>query len=164
MDILLHNYQIQQLLPHRYPIQLVDQVVQFENGVEITALKAIGIGEPALKGHFPGFPIMPGVLLIEALGQTCALLLELSRRNWKQGDAIETESSDAELGVLGGARVKMLKPVLPGTLVTLSAKLDWSKGPASSLYVVAYDANNPKKIFIRGTILVAMAPKASLSA
>ncbi|PWK17620.1 3-hydroxyacyl-[acyl-carrier-protein] dehydratase [Arcicella aurantiaca] len=162
MNPLLNNYQIQQLLPHRYPIQLVDQVIEFEENKEIIALKAIGIGEPALRGHFPNFPIMPGVLLVEALGQTCALLLELTRRQWKVGDDFNV-SDEQSLGVLGGVKVKMLKPVLPGTLVKLKATLDWSKGPASSLNVVAYDAINEKKIFVRGSILVAMAPKSSLS-
>lgn len=161
MDILLHNYQIQMLLPHRDPFQLVDQVIDYQEGKEITGLKAIGIGEPALKGHFPGFPIMPGVLVVEALGQTCALMLELTRRRWVPGDEIINEENVSELGVLGGIKVKLLSPILPGTMVKLNAKLDWSRGSASSLYVSAYDE---KTVFARGSIVVAMAPKKSLIA
>lgn len=140
-------------------MQLVDQVVEFEKNKSIVALKAVGIGEPSLKGHFPGFPIMPGVLLVEALGQACALLLELTRREWKQGDPVFVEDDVPELGVLGGIKVKLMKPVLPGTLVRLKAELDWTMGPASSLNVKAYDENN---VFTRGSIVVAMAKKDAL--
>ena len=159
MSTLLHNYQIQKLLPHRYPFQLVDQIVEFESGKSIIGVKSVGIGEPALQGHFPGFPIFPGVLLVEAMGQACALLLELTRQNWKSGQILEETSNSDAVGVLGGMKVKLVTPVLPGTKVYLSAKLDWSMGPASSLKVKAY---NKDTVFASGSITVAMANKAIL--
>lgn len=160
MKTLLHTYQIQQLLPHRYPIQLVDRVVDFELGQRITALKVVGVGEPALRGHFPGFPIFPGVLLVEALGQTCALLLELSRLNWQPGEELNGCPEQArELGVLGSINVHLTKPVLPGAMVQLHAVLDWSRGAASSLKVKAFDEHG---VYARGSIIVAMAPKTAL--
>ncbi len=159
MDTLLQNKDIQLLLPHRYPIQLVDKVIAFDPGKEITAVKAVGIGEPFFRGHFPGFPIMPGVLIVEALGQTCALLLELTRRNWQPGEPIDTNAEDAGLGILGGIKTNMLKPVYPGTLLRLHAKVDWSAGPASCLKVLAYDEKNK---YVSGKITVAMASKDKL--
>jgi 3-hydroxyacyl-[acyl-carrier-protein] dehydratase len=66
------------LLPHRYPFLLVDRVVEFEAGKRLTALKNVTINEPFFQGHFPGHPVMPGVLIIEALAQASGLLVQLS--------------------------------------------------------------------------------------
>ncbi|MEO8365616.1 MAG: 3-hydroxyacyl-ACP dehydratase FabZ [Pseudoxanthomonas sp.] len=70
---------IQQLLPHRYPFLLVDRVVEFEAHKRIVAHKNVTINEPYFQGHFPGHPVMPGVLVIEALAQAGGLLTQLSR-------------------------------------------------------------------------------------
>ena len=65
---------ILKLLPHRYPFLLVDRVLEITPQVSITALKNVTMNEPFFQGHFPDFPVMPGVLIIEALAQTAALL------------------------------------------------------------------------------------------
>ena len=70
---------IQQLLPHRYPFLLVDRVVEFEAHKSIVALKNVTINEPFFQGHFSGHPVMPGVLVIEALAQAGGVLTQLSR-------------------------------------------------------------------------------------
>jgi 3-hydroxyacyl-[acyl-carrier-protein] dehydratase len=70
---------IQQLLPHRYPFLLVDRVVEFEAHKRIVAYKNVTINEPCFQGHFPGHPVMPGVLVIEALAQAGGILTQLSR-------------------------------------------------------------------------------------
>ena len=70
---------IQQLLPHRYPFLLVDRVVEFEAHKRIVAHKNVTINEPCFQGHFPGHPVMPGVLVIEALAQAGGILTQLSR-------------------------------------------------------------------------------------
>ena len=70
MDI----HQILKQLPHRYPILLVDRVLEIENGKSIKALKNVSINEPFFMGHFPKYPVMPGVLMIEAMAQAAALL------------------------------------------------------------------------------------------
>lgn len=70
---------IQQLLPHRYPFLLVDRVVGFEAHKSIVALKNVSINEPFFQGHFSGHPVMPGVLVIEALAQAGGVLTQLSR-------------------------------------------------------------------------------------
>ena len=69
---------IQGLLPHRYPFLLVDRVIALEPGRSITAIKNVTVNEPYFQGHFPGHPVMPGVLIIEALAQASGLLVQLS--------------------------------------------------------------------------------------
>jgi 3-hydroxyacyl-[acyl-carrier-protein] dehydratase len=69
---------IQAMLPHRYPFLLVDRVVAFTPNTRLTALKNVTINEPFFQGHFPGHPVMPGVLIIEALAQASGLLVFLS--------------------------------------------------------------------------------------
>jgi len=72
--------QIQELLPHRYPFLLVDRVVEIVPDVSVAALKNVTINEPFFQGHFPGHPVMPGVLIVEAMAQAAGLLTQLSRR------------------------------------------------------------------------------------
>ena len=65
---------IMELIPHRYPFILIDRVIRFEPGKRIVALKNVSINEPFFQGHFPGKPIMPGVLIVEAMAQAGGLL------------------------------------------------------------------------------------------
>lgn len=76
---------IAQLLPHRYPFLLVDRVIAFESGKTLTAIKNVTINEPFFTGHFPENPVMPGVLILEALAQASGLLVQLS--NAEEGEA-----------------------------------------------------------------------------
>jgi 3-hydroxyacyl-[acyl-carrier-protein] dehydratase len=69
---------ITQLLPHRFPFLLIDRVVEYEPGKRLTALKNVTFNEPFFQGHFPGHPVMPGVLVIEALAQASGALVQLS--------------------------------------------------------------------------------------
>ena len=71
--------EIERLLPHRYPFLLVDRVVEFEKDKRVLAYKNVTCNEPFFTGHFPGHPVMPGVLVIEALAQAGGLLTQLSR-------------------------------------------------------------------------------------
>ena len=75
----IHVTEIQKLLPHRYPFLLVDRVVELEPHKSIVALKNVSINEPFFQGHFQGHPVMPGVLVIEALAQAGGVLTQLSR-------------------------------------------------------------------------------------
>ena len=74
METLLELADIQRLLPHRYPFLLVDRVIEVELDKRLVAIKNVTSNEPFFVGHFPGFPVMPGVLIIEAMAQACALL------------------------------------------------------------------------------------------
>ena len=66
--------QVMELLPHRYPFLLIDRVIELEEGQSLTALKNVTINEPFFGGHFPGYPVMPGVLVLEAMAQATGLL------------------------------------------------------------------------------------------
>lgn len=72
---------IQQLLPHRFPFLLIDRVLSYEIGKRLTALKNVTFNEPFFQGHFPGHPVMPGVLVIEALAQASGALVQLSAQD-----------------------------------------------------------------------------------
>ena len=72
--------QIQELLPHRYPFLLVDRVIELVPDHSVVALKNVTINEPFFQGHFPGHPVMPGVLIVEAMAQAAGLLTQLSSR------------------------------------------------------------------------------------
>ncbi|OYY58969.1 MAG: 3-hydroxyacyl-[acyl-carrier-protein] dehydratase FabZ [Polynucleobacter sp. 35-46-207] len=105
--------QILKLLPHRYPFLLVDRVLEIEPRQSITALKNITMNEPFFQGHFPDFPVMPGVLIIEALAQTAALLTF---------SEVREENAIYYFAGIDGARFK--KPVLPGDQLIMTAKLE----------------------------------------
>ena len=124
MDIL----EIMQILPHRYPLLLVDRILEIELGKKIVGLKNVSINEPYFQGHFPGFPLMPGVYILEALAQVGGILM--------------IKSLDLEIGkyavVFAGiddARFK--KPVYPGDqlileldVISLKKSLSKMKGTA----------------------------------
>ncbi|PJD95873.1 MAG: 3-hydroxyacyl-[acyl-carrier-protein] dehydratase FabZ [Legionella sp.] len=80
MSELIDVNQILNLLPHRYPFILVDRVLDYKEYDYLSAIKNVTINEPFFQGHFPGNPIMPGVLMLEALAQACAILSNLSRQ------------------------------------------------------------------------------------
>ena len=105
---------IMQRLPHRYPFLLIDRIVRFVPGEEIVALKNVTMNEPFFQGHFPAKPVMPGVLIIEALAQAGGILAAEIRGSEKQGDIIYFMGMDA---------VRFRKPVVPGDQLMLEARL-----------------------------------------
>ncbi|MFM7048534.1 MAG: 3-hydroxyacyl-ACP dehydratase FabZ [Polynucleobacter sp.] len=109
-------HRILKLLPHRYPFLLVDRVIELDPGKTIKALKNVTINEPFFQGHFPDFPVMPGVLIIEALAQTAALLTF-------------SEEHDPEdvyyFAGIDGARFKRI--VLPGDQLIMHATFERGK-------------------------------------
>jgi 3-hydroxyacyl-[acyl-carrier-protein] dehydratase len=115
MDI----HRILKKLPHRYPILLVDRVLEFEKNVRIRALKNVTINEPFFMGHFPARPVMPGVLMLEALAQTAALL-SFESMGEEPGD-------DTVVYFVGidGARFKRV--VEPGDQLILDASIERAK-------------------------------------
>ena len=115
MDI----HQILKQLPHRYPILLVDRVLELEKGKRIKALKNVSINEPFFNGHFPHRPVMPGVLMLEALAQAAALLAF---------DTLGVTPDDNTVyyfAGIDGARFK--RPVEPGDQLMLHVELDRMK-------------------------------------
>lgn len=102
-------------LPHRYPFLLVDRVLEFEGGKSIRALKNVTFNEPFFTGHFPHRPVMPGVLMLEALAQTCGLLAFLTANVYP--------SERAQLYFAGIDAVRFRRPVSPGDQLILKADL-----------------------------------------
>ena len=88
MSTMMDIHQIIKKLPHRYPFLLVDRVVEFEKDVRIKALKNVTINEPFFNGHFPNRPVMPGVLMLEALAQASALLSFSSEGEESNGERL----------------------------------------------------------------------------
>lgn len=114
-DIIMQSDEIKRYLPHRYPFLLVDRVIELTPGVHIKAIKNVSINEPFFQGHFPHYAVMPGVLIIEALAQTAALL------SLKSTDQKSDEKSVVYLAGIDGARFK--RPVVPGDTLTMTAKI-----------------------------------------
>jgi 3-hydroxyacyl-[acyl-carrier-protein] dehydratase len=111
---------IQKLLPHRAPFLLVDRVVAFEAGKRIVAWKGVTMNEPFFAGHFPGKPVMPGVLILEALAQAAALLAMMSLGPGEAGKLI------TYLMAIDGARFR--RPVVPGDRLELHVEITKQKG------------------------------------
>lgn len=112
MDI----HEILEHLPHRYPFVLVDRVVSLELGKEIVAIKNVSVNEPYFPGHFPYHPVMPGVLIVEAMAQAAAIL------SFKTMDAKPSDDSVYYFAGIDSARFK--KPVSPGDQIILNVKID----------------------------------------
>jgi len=112
MDII----EVMNYLPHRYPFLLVDRVLEMTPGERIVALKNVTINEPFFVGHFPHSPVMPGVLIIEAMAQAAAIL------SFKTRGAMPDENSILYFAGIDNARFK--RPVLPGDTLTFDMKLE----------------------------------------
>jgi beta-hydroxyacyl-[acyl carrier protein] dehydratase FabZ len=104
-------------LPHRYPLLLVDRIVAIEEGKSIRGIKNVTVNEPFFQGHFPGYPVMPGVLVIEALAQTAVILA------YRSG---ESKLPDGESGIIlfaGIDEARFKQQVLPGDTLVLEAEM-----------------------------------------
>lgn len=125
MDI----HQILKALPHRYPILLVDRVLEIERGQRIVALKNVSINEPFFTGHFPHRPVMPGVLQLEALAQAAAILA------FDMQGVTPDENTVYYFAGIDGARFK--RPVEPGDQLHLHVSIDRVKAGIFKFKAVA---------------------------
>jgi 3-hydroxyacyl-[acyl-carrier-protein] dehydratase len=115
MDLL----EIQKLLPHRYPFLLVDRVVEIVPGQKLVAYKNVTINEPFFNGHFPGHPVMPGVLIVESMAQTAAALV------------IESHAGDGPIPLVYFMSIdnaKFRRPVVPGDQLRIHVTKDRRRG------------------------------------
>lgn len=119
--------EIQEIIPHRYPFLLIDKVTYMEPGKKVTAFKNVTMNEYFFQGHFPQEPVMPGVLIIEALAQAGAVAI-LSQENFK-----------GKIAFFGGInKAKFRKKVVPGDTLRLEVEIIKIKGPAGIGNAVAY--------------------------
>lgn len=110
--------QIAEILPHRYPFALVDRILDFEPGKWAIGLKCVTMNEPFFQGHFPGLPIMPGVLMLEALAQVGAV------------SVLAMPENKGKIAVFGGVKkARFKKQVIPGDVLKMECELVTLKGP-----------------------------------
>ncbi|MGZ9586292.1 3-hydroxyacyl-ACP dehydratase FabZ [Paenibacillus marinisediminis] len=113
----LTNQQIQEIIPHRYPFLLVDRITEVEEGKRAVGIKNVTINEPFFQGHFPQYPVMPGVLIIEALAQVGAAAILMKEEN---------KGRIGFLAGIDGARFR--GQVFPGDTLTLEVEITRLKG------------------------------------
>ena len=118
METILDSQAIQELLPHRYPFLLVDRIIELVPRERIVGIKQVSINEPFFQGHFPGHPIMPGVLIIEAMAQVGGMLL--------MGSFEEPESKVVYFMSLDN--VKFRRPVKPGDQIRFEIEIVQIRG------------------------------------
>lgn len=122
--------EIQNYLPHRFPFLLIDRVIAAEPGKTLTALKNVSINEQFFQGHFPEMPVMPGVLIVEAMAQACGVLAVLS-----QGGSARKEGEVTLFAGLDNVRFK--RPVLPGDQLVFEVELLAHKRGIGKFHAVA---------------------------
>lgn len=109
---MLSNIEIRNIIPHRYPFLLVDKILEVEPGKRAVGIKNVTANEPFFQGHFPDFPIMPGVLMVEALAQTAGIAIAMQEEN------------KGKLGVFAAIDgLKIKKQVFPGDTLRMEAEI-----------------------------------------
>ena len=110
--------EIMEIIPHRYPFMLVDQIIEFEAGKRAVGIKNVTMNEPFFQGHFPGRPLMPGVLICEALAQVGAVA------------ALSLPENRGKLAIFGGIKnARFKRRVAPGDVLELEGAMVKRKGP-----------------------------------
>jgi len=144
MDIL----EIMSLLPHRYPFLLIDRVVEMERRKRIVAIKNVTINEPHFEGHFPGYPIMPGVLMVEAIAQTGGALL-----------LTEIPDRDSKLMVFTSIEnARFRRPVTPGDQLRIEVTvLNWRSRAVKMGGVITVDG----KVVCDAVVMCQVVPRAA---
>ncbi len=113
----LDTRQVMEILPHRFPFLMVDRILAFEGDLKVVGIKTVSINEPFFQGHFPGHPVMPGVLQVEAMAQVASILL------------MKLSKSASRIGYFMSAdEVKFRKPVFPGDTLYIHAEITKSRG------------------------------------
>ena len=139
MDI----HEIMSILPHRYPLLLVDKIIEYEEGKRIVGVKNVSIGEPYFQGHFPSFPLMPGVYILEALAQVGGILMIKS---------LNLEIGKYAIVFAGIDNARFKKPVFPGDQLRLELEVISLKKVLSKMKGVAKVDN---EVVAEATLLAA---------
>ncbi len=119
--------QIQSILPHRYPFLLVDRIVAVEEGRKVVGIKNVSVNEPFFQGHYPGYPVMPGVLIIEAMAQVGATLLLLM------------PEFAGKIPLFAGIdKARFRRQVVPGDRLRIEVEIRKLRGRVGKSYAAAY--------------------------
>lgn len=132
--VLMDIRAIEAILPHRYPFLLVDRVISQEAGKKLVAVKSVTVNEPFFAGHFPGHPVMPGVLILEALAQAAGVLAKSS---------MTSDTSDKVTYLMGIDNARFRRPVIPGDRIELHVEVTRHKGAVFKTRGVAYVDGEP---------------------
>ena len=109
---MINNVEIQKIIPHRYPFLLVDKILEIEYGKKAVGIKNVTINEPFFQGHFPGIPIMPGVLIVEAMAQVGAVAI------------LGMEENKGKLAVFAGIdKLRFKRQVVPGDTIKMEIEI-----------------------------------------
>lgn len=119
-SIVFDVQKVMEMIPHRYPILLVDRVIELTKGESATSIKNVTMNEPQFMGHFPGYPVMPGVLIIEAMAQTAALVVVDFLGEGAKGKVVYFMTID---------NARFRKPVVPGDTMHVRVEKIRSRGP-----------------------------------
>ncbi|GIN57215.1 3-hydroxyacyl-ACP dehydratase FabZ [Lederbergia ruris] len=123
---MLDIQQIKEIIPHRYPFLLVDRVLEVEAGKKAVAIKNVTANEPFFNGHFPEYPVMPGVLIVEALAQTSGIAM------------MQTSENEGKLGLFAGIdKCRFKRQVVPGDQLKLEAEITRMRGSIAKANVKA---------------------------
>ncbi len=142
MDVNLGADAIEQIIPHRYPMLLVDRMVEIEDGARGVGIKNVTANEWFFEGHFPGNRVMPGVLIVEALAQVAAITL------------LRDVDQAGKIPMFGGIeKMRFRRPVTPGDQLRLSFTLERMRGPVGR---GAVEASVDGKVVADGTISFAL--------
>ena len=138
---------IKNYLPHRYPFLLIDKIIEIKKGESIVAQKNVSNNEPFFEGHFPEYPVFPGVLLLEAMAQATAIL--------------DVQSNDRDMSkylyyFVGIDNARFKKQVIPGDIITISAQLIQSK---SEVHKFTADCKVENDIVCKADLIGAIRPK-----
>ncbi|GIP47459.1 3-hydroxyacyl-[acyl-carrier-protein] dehydratase FabZ [compost metagenome] len=139
---MLNTNEIQEILPHRPPFLLVDRIIELEEGKRAVGIKNVTINEPFFTGHFPGYPVMPGVLITEALAQVGAVAM------------LHVEANRGKIGFLAGLdEFRFRGQVVPGDTLRLEVEITRMKGSIGKGHAIA---KVDDKIVAEGDIMFAL--------